>query len=437
MQSRFSSKRQKWLGNMASNRVQPRSLAGGQNNGFHQGYLERCAKEGATKMRITIGWIFVAALVSGCGGDVRAKVSIPTSGDAVTGNAAFETYRRAALDVENRAAKYISRTAWTPDQRDFIVEASAGAIRDLSGIEGAHLGKTWNEPFGLRDHTRGWRTVGRALAWRIDRDIKEENFADAAYCLKTAMRMANALSTSDSHDATLGLEIVDESMATAWQYLPVMPEDVLAGVATDIAGLLQQSPAPEVIVAQERAIVLAQAEWVRAKYQERDFKTIANKMGKAVAPALKYLRGLTEQPPHEQQAYFTEFANEIEGDLRLFAERLHSAPYQWQEEDDRKTRPWMRFTRSFGASWRVYATRRAEVRTRLRLFAIDAALLSKFKAMGAVPKDLADFPKSLRSDPYSGNDLVFLSRGVDYKLYSVGSDGIDGGGDREDISLGR
>jgi hypothetical protein len=97
----------------------------------------------------------------------------------------------------------------------------------------------------------------------------------------------------------------------------------------------------------------------------------------------------------------------------------------------------MRFSNSFGTPWRVFVKQRAEVRTRLRLLAIDAALLGMFKASGSVPSNLEGFPASLRSDPYSERNLVFVSRGVDYKLYSVGPNGIDDGGDAGDLSVGR
>ena len=438
MKSRSSSKRQKWFSDMTSNRIKPRSFAGGQDNGFHKhGYLERCTTDGATAMRITIGWIAAAALLSGCGGDVRAKVSIPTMGEAISGNAAFDQYKRAAEDVEERAAKHIGRTAWTPDQRDFIVDAAGPAIRSLSGIEGAKLGRTWESPFGVRQHTRGWRMIGRSLAWRIERAVKEENYEDARLCLRTAMRMADALATSDSHDALLGLEIVDECIDAAWQHLPGMEADTLAGIGADFSRFIEHVPASEATVEQERALMLAQADWVLSRYQERDFKAINETLGEAVEPAVKYLRELSEQPADAQQAYFTAFGDELHEETEWFSQRLRSAPYQWKEETERGSRGWMRFTRAFGIPWRVYASRRAEVKTRLRLFALDATLLAQFMRSGNVAEDLSGFSKAVRTDPFSGKDLVFVSRGVDYKLYSVGPDRSDGGGDRGDLSLGR
>src|SRR5688500_12727885 len=123
MKGWFSSKWQEWFGNVPGNRVKPRTFAGGQNNGFHElGYLERCAMDGATKMRNTTGWfVALAIFVWGCGGDVRARIAVPTNSEQPSGDAAFETYEQAAAEMEEKGAKYIGRTAWSPDQRDQIV----------------------------------------------------------------------------------------------------------------------------------------------------------------------------------------------------------------------------------------------------------------------------------------------------------------------------
>jgi len=439
MKGRSAGNRQKRFRDVASDGIKPRPLAGGQNNGFHlRGYLERCAKDGATIMRITIGWLFAAMLlIGGCGGDVRAKVSVPTATSIPVGNAGFESYKQAAEEVEQKAAKYIGRTAWSPDQRDYIVQASSGAIRRLSGVEGALFGKTWEEPFGVREYTRGWRTIGRAIAWRIEMAVKAGNYADARFCLATAIRMANALGTSDSHDAYMGAEIVDECLAAVWPELPRFESSILSGISSDVRRLLEQGAAPEAIAEQERTLMLAQLDWVRQRYQERDFAVISDTLGQAVEPAVKYLRGLAEMEPKEQQAYFTGFASEIEAEVELFSTNLKTAPNRWESEREKGTRAWMRFTQAFGTPWKVYVERRAEVRTRLRLLAIDSALLAAFKTSGSVPKNLGGFPRALRSDPYSGSDFVFVSRGVDYKLYSVGPDGTDDGGDTGDIGLRR
>ncbi|MEO7453778.1 MAG: hypothetical protein ABIV13_03335 [Fimbriimonadales bacterium] len=389
-------------------------------------------------MRYTIGWfMFAGLLLTGCGGDVRANVTVPEVGTASPGDACYQVYIRAAKSVEDRASKYIGRTTWSPDQRDAVVAASSEAIRIVSGVRNAQFGRTWDKPFGIRENTRGWRTLGRALTWRAEVAIKNEDYADARFCLSVALNIAGALSGSDSHDAAMGLEIVDECLSAIWPALPRFPAGTLQMVSSDTRQALEGGPLASAVITQERDLMLAQIGWVRDRYQERDFDGMQSTLGESVAPTVKYLRELVESPAAEQQAYFNGFAEEIEADIALFKQRLATTPAQWQDEEKRGTRAWMRFTKAFGTPWRVYVKRRAEVRTRLRLLAIDAALLGQFKAAGSVPRDLGGFPASLRTDPYSSRNLVYVFRGVDYKLYSVGPNGIDEGGDKGDITVDR
>jgi hypothetical protein len=376
-------------------------------------------------------------LIAGCGGDVKAKVAVPAVESAPAGDAGYKAYVWAAESVETRAQKYIGRTAWSPDQRDHIVSSSSDAIRIVAGAESPDFGRTWDNPFGFRKHTRGWRTLGRALAWRAEAAIKNEDYADARYCLSVSLKVANALSGSDAHDAAMGSEILDECMSAIWPALPRFPAGTLQLVSADVRQMLERGPPIEQAVAKERNLMMAQVAWVRDRYQERDFATISETLGESIGPALKFLKELAAAPAEEQRAYFTNFVAEVDADINTYEERLKSAPVEWKDEEKKPTRAWMRFSNSFGTPWRVFVKQRAEVRTRLRLLAIDAALLGMFKASGSVPSNLEGFPASLRSDPYSERNLVFVSRGVDYKLYSVGPNGIDDGGDAGDLSVGR
>lgn len=441
MKSWFSGERQKRLCDVARDRVKPRSFAGGQDNGFHKHrYLERCAMDGASMMhKIAFGWApFAALCCCGCGGDVRAELTLPVSPAEITQHdRGFDIYVSAAEEMEQKGAKHIGRTAWTPDQRDFIVAAAAGPIAKIAGAPRPRFGKTWQEPFGPRPYTRGWRTIGRALVWRLEAAVKNVDLADARFCMITAMKMSNALETSDAHDADLGLAIADECAHAVWPHVPRFGAGELSSLSKDLLRLLDDSPNPSIVVSQEKSFIARQVEWVHERYQERDFTAISETLGQAVQPAVKFLRELAEEPPAAQQAYFDCFVRESESDLRFFERRVSTAPHEWQGKQELGTRAWMRFTESFGTPWRVYVERRAEIRTRIKLLAIDAALLAKFKAKGSVPSDLREFPGNLRKDPYSGRDFVYVPRGGDYKLYSVGPDKADDGGDHGDIAPDR
>ena len=440
MKSWPSGKRQQRFSNVASDGVKPRPFAGGQDNGFHKRYLEPCAMDGATIMRkTTIGWVALATIfIAGCGGDVRADFPNPAVGvTGPEGNAGFETYVAAAKEMESAGEKYIGRTAWTPDQRDFIVQAARAPLSKIAALRDVKFGATWDKPFGARKSTRGWRTLGRALAWRIESAVKAGDNGQAIASMSTALKLANGLATSDAHDADMGIEIAEDCAEAIWPALPRFGAGELTSLANQIQVQLTATPSLDLAVEQERAMMYAQMGWVYQNYQKRSLEEITETLGQSVTPAAKYLAELAEDPADEQAAYFTNFKSEIDSDVEAYRQRLISSPTEWGPPPKEVTKPWIRFVRSFGAPWRVYVERRAEVRTRLKLLAIDAALLARFKASGDVPASLAPFSKALRTDPYSGRDFVFVSRGVDYKLYSVGPDKTDDGGDEGDLGIGR
>jgi hypothetical protein len=389
--------------------------------------------------KTAIGWITAGLLIhAGCGGDVKAELpGVFEGAELADSTSNYSLYVDAAKQMERNAAKYIGRTSWTPDQRDSIVSAARGPIQTIDGASNVVFGQTWANVFGPWPYTRGWRTMGRALEWRIDTAIKAGNHSDAIYCLVTSLKMANALASSNSQDADLGMEIASSCMDSIWPALPKFGAGELSNLSDAVFRQMAAEPPAKNILKQEKKCLYTSGAWIKESFQKRNFDTIADQLGKSVLPSVKYLRELAESKVEEQRAYFSGFQNAVDANLDLFRARLQTPPFEWLPEPRAKLQPWTRFLNSFGTPWRVYVEKRAAYRTRLRLLAIDAALLGRFKSSGAVPRSLDSFPKSLRMDPYSGRDLAYVSRGVDFKLYSVGEDKADDGGYEGDVGLGR
>jgi len=385
------------------------------------------------------GWIFLALiLTAGCKGDVRAKLTDPMDSVAApSGSAGYQAYVDAARMMEDRGSKYIGRTTWSPDQRDAIVAAATEPINMIRRVSGVQFGQTWTSILGVRPNTRGWRTIGRALAWRIESNLGEGNYQSAIASFMTAVQMGNALSTSDAQDADMGLEIVDEAISAIWVGLPKFGASELNELSRQVRNALEDAPSSAQSVLQERAVLFAGIKWVQEKFQEREFSDLSATLGTSVEPAVKYLRKLASEPQAEQQSYFDGYRSEMNEEMAAYQDRLKTAPSQWSDEKKKGTRAWQRFARAFSTSWKVYVVHRAVTRTNLRLIALDAALLATFKATGTVPRTLSGYPRWLRTDPFAGRDLAYVPRGVDYKLYSIGPDRKDNGGDAGDMGIGR
>lgn len=440
MQCRPVGKRKKGFGDVPCDRIKPRSFARSQDNGFHrQGYLEACARNRATFMRRTAyGWVVFLAVATGCGGDVRADIPDPLK-DLLppSPSANFDVYQRAAEEMEQKAEKVIGRTTWSPDQQDAMVAAAAGPLALIAGFKDVEFGRTSSEAMGFRKHARGWRAMGRALQWMIERQVRSGEHAAAIESFSTAILMAEALGTSDAEDADMGVEILDDCITAIWPGLPRFGAGELRSLSALVAEAVAYPPDPEASVQHELYTVLQGVAWLADNYEKRDFEAIRERLGRFAEPAVKYLRELSEEEAEKQVAFFKSLVGELHKEANSNLERLVTAPYQWTPIDHGENRPWWRFTDTFCTTLRRYVERRALTRTRLQLLGLDAALLADYKATGATPKSLRALGGSMHSDPYSGSDFVFIPRGVDYKLYSVGPNLREDGGGADDVGLGR
>jgi hypothetical protein len=94
--------------------------------------------------------------------------------------------------------------------------------------------------------------------------------------------------------------------------------------------------------------------------------------------------------------------------------------------------PWHSLARHFVLAGGAMLTAGDLTLTRTRLLALSCDLFAISKTSGAVPPDLHVFPLGLNKDPYTGQPFHYVPEGLDFILYSAGSDGVDNGGDTDD-----
>ena len=68
---------------------------------------------------------------------------------------------------------------------------------------------------------------------------------------------------------------------------------------------------------------------------------------------------------------------------------------------------------------------------RTRMLVITARLLAMEKRNQPIPAELNKFDARLRQDPFSGYPFVYHAQGSHFRLYSVGSDFKDDGGETD------
>ena len=118
---------------------------------------------------------------------------------AISGPNAFDAYVDAAKLAETAAAKYATRTHFTPGQRDALVRAVQPALSKVASAGGRHCAFRFEAaaPFASRTHRSGWRLIGQALTWRIEEAITDARYDDAIQDCLVATRFGFDLSGGD------------------------------------------------------------------------------------------------------------------------------------------------------------------------------------------------------------------------------------------------
>ena len=387
-------------------------------------------------------WVFFAAAgVLGC-----SHPTAPPFPDHLRGipsesnNGGFSLYLVAAEEVERDAPKQIVRTTWTPGQKDAAIRNSQRALSTLMKGIAARPKFVFapHSPITIRGPVRGWRFVGRVMQWEIERDLDEKGTGPAVGRFLSAARFGADMTGGDALYAGLGYEIIEKAAQPLWKAFATLSATDLRRLSSGVAAIMRDMPSARMTIAHERQTMLADVQWVQERFLQNDFAAIRSALGTTVDPAIRYLRELKNKAISEQVKYFERFGREADEEAKQLSELAAISPSQRTEASEPTgERPWRRFAANYFRTGRAYLEEKALSETKMKLLAADSALLAAYKS-GHAAKDLSLIPKWLRTDPYSGRDFVYAAQGANYKLYSVGPDNRDDGGEEgQDVLIGR
>lgn len=377
--------------------------------------------------------IALTALLFGCRSDSNPQFpQILEEFRTADPNPGFDLYVLAAQQTLEGAEKQINRVTWTPGQR---VAGIKGTQKAVSTLRKAHLSQV---EFVFSPHSivsppierRGWWFLGKTLQWRIEDALKQKNGRLAVGHFSTALRFGLDLTGGDVTDAGLGLTIAVEGTRALWPSFFELPAEDLARIFNVVRKHLENAPGIHNTLRNENATILRGIQFVLDCYTEKDLKKIVQIFGESVEPTVRYLQNLFQQSPNEQSAFFKGFVKEAHDQTKSLNAIAARPMEEWREiETPSGTRPWKRIAMHLLTPAKLYLENYRRSQTLLRLLAVDAALMARFKRTRSVPPDLSDLPSWIRTDPYSGKDFIYIPASGDYKVYSVGQDGIDNGGD--------
>lgn len=350
---------------------------------------------------------------------------------------AFDAYALAANDVEGKAGELLDRVSFTPGQKEKVRELCADAMRDVSAAsrKRCEFRFTARRPFEALPYQRGWRLIGRALRWQAEEDASKGDYDAAIESALVATRFGFDLTGGGGTDASLGLAIADEARIALVNHLDRMGAGQLGKLQGGLVEALERKPSIANVVENERMSARLAVQAIQDAYANQSLGDFEKQLGPGVKEAVQYLR---DQDLEKARVYFDGFAAEAETSTDTLI-RLAKLPLAAREKEPKakqaEERPWRRFARHFIATTRPLLNIDDRTTVRTRLLALETAMLKRRKLKQAFPRDLSKFPASLTLDAYSGDTLRFVSDGVDFRVYSVGTNLRDDGGDTDDAWL--
>lgn len=387
-------------------------------------------------------WIIcgLAATLAGCGS--RPELAFPdwlhNAGTKPANEGRFLGYSSAAQQVESAAQKYLSTVYFTPDKRDACLKLIGPALKTLSqSATRAELGWGFKpySPFEAPEHVAAWRLLGRGLVWKIEAAVHVSDHDAAVRCTVLATRFGLDLLGGGAMEGSLGLAICDEARRALSPALTQLSPEHLAKLSQGLADGLAKHPKLANTIEHERLNLLAGVQLIQDTYQREAWGELIRGFGPDVRAATDRLKEMKANEPTMAIAYFKGLADETDQEARYYS-KLAELPRAQRGEvakpDHDPGRTWRRFARHCTGSLRPLLDQFDDTLARTRLMVVEAELQRLTRLGQPYPRDLSAFSGDLAKDPYSGRTFPYRADGTDYRVYSVGPDLSDDGGQTDE-----
>lgn len=380
-------------------------------------------------------------LVAGCHGRPELSYtewSRPGSSTAPSTSSRFAAYVSAAQTAAAAAPKYTTVVSFTPGKKEACLKQIGPALRILSdGALRTDLGYEFQptKPFTAPDYVAGWRLLGRGLVWKIEEANDAKDYDSAIRCTILATKFGLDLVAGSAMEASLGMVIVDEARREIACSLDYMTDTQLKTLADGITVAVTRMPSLDVTIEHERMNMLAGVQATQDAFVKEEWSRLVKTFGPDVRVAVDKLREMKGKDPAAAFAYFKGMADEAEGEVR-YLEHVANLPVAKRTEVEEPkvdaSRPWRRFARHYFLTVRPLLRQYDATLARTKLLVLESHLRGIKRETGAYPSDLRQLPAALTTDPYSGTTFAYRADGSDFRVYSVGEDLADDGGQTDD-----
>ncbi len=389
-----------------------------------------------------IGAIFLTSLtIPGChsGSDapwetfakpVDAYQPRPNSGNA------WDEYLLSAKLATHAIQKYAERADLREvEESEYLARINDSLNRAIrASTLPCHEEFTAHDPFLPRPEAAGLTALGRGLGLRIKQASKSNSAGSATIPIIAAHRMADHLSQGDAEDAILGYWIASNARSQAATLIERIDAGALRTIGNSILASLAEAPKPESTIEHEHGNMLYGVQFVQDAYRDKNFKLLHTAFYDQANPAIEYLEGMR---PSDRPKYFRDFAAEA----KIYCD--YAASVADQPFPERKKlelelsgeRPWRRFSFHLYTPVISFIEARDRHITRSRLFALTCLAIADGKSTGKAPSEFKGLPANSTIDPYSGKPFPYQRAEREFKIYSVGKDGRDDGGETKGRGL--
>jgi hypothetical protein len=275
--------------------------------------------------------------------------------------------------------------------------------------------------------------LGRIFAWRIAAANEAGQYRDASLLAIDGLKFAADLRGGDAIDVDLGCSISDEIRVAA---LPGINRMTVSQIWNQVVGLksvLERTPALE-IAARNESLNQAVSIGRLAKFvKDEEWSSVEAVFGADGAAVAKYLR--ENRANGKTTAYFVELERER---VSRAEEEIKNATQPTRDRtraDRNEKRVWRRAAAHYLGSWRPMLARHDRTLARTRLWIINLMLERARLLDQDPPATVEKFSESVRLDPFSGESLGYIFDGRFSRVYSIGEDLVDNGGETDQAGL--
>jgi hypothetical protein len=400
------------------------------------------AKDGRVKTLFLLSAL-VAAAISGCGPGSpplmptwapREQPYTPSEGSSN----AYDAYALIGRNVEETVpAPLLNRVYFDPDHQK---EALAKIEKPLATLIGAtrktcEFRYTASPMFTPPPYQRGWRLLGRAMRWNIERACITGAYDQAIEYDVAATKFGFDLTGGSAMDASLGFEIADEARKAISPFIAKFGASQLGALSDGLANALKGKPSLKTTIEHEHTRMLQGVQYIQDSYANERFDELLKNMKEDVRDGIAFLRNLKTQDAKKRPAYFEGFAHEADEEARWLSTIADLPVIQRSTEPGpkvEKVRPWKSFAKQFFTAAEPLLKIQDGTVARTRLAILTCEILKQVKTGQVAPSDLNAFPKDLTQDPYTGRSFAYRASGPVFAVYSLGADGIDNAGDTDE-----